>query len=119
MAHYAFIDSNNIVVEVIVGIDETETVNGITGTAGWEQFYETQRPNLICRRTSYHGNIRKNYAGLGYTYDEQRDAFIPPQPFPSWTLNEQTCLWDPPVPYPDDGGMYEWDEDTQSWLLVT
>jgi hypothetical protein len=61
---------------------------------------------------------RKNYAGLGYTYDEQRDAFIPPKPFPSWVLNEDTCLWDAPVPYPQDGKMYQWSEDDQLWLAV-
>lgn len=63
--------------------------------------------------------LRKNYAGIGYTYDRQRDAFIPPQPFPSWTLNEETCLWDCPVPYPIDGKWYEWDETTTSWIEVT
>ena len=119
MAHYAFIDTDNIVVEVITGVDETETVNGITGTAGWEQFYETQRPGLTCRRTSYNGNIRKNYAGIGYLFDAARDAFIPPQPFPSWTLNDDTCLWEPPVPYPDAGPDYTWNENTQSWSPVT
>ena len=62
---------------------------------------------------------RKNYAGIGYSYDQTRDAFIPPQPFPSWTLNETTCLWDAPVAYPDDGGMYQWNEDTQTWDQVT
>jgi hypothetical protein len=115
MAHYAFINQHNVVVEVITGVDETETVNAITGTDGWEQFYATQRPGFVCRRTSYHGNIRKNFAGIGYTWDEQRDAFIPPQPFPSWTLNETTCLWDSPVPYPTDGNLYIWNEDTQQW----
>ena len=99
MAHYAFIDpASMLVVEVIVGVDETETVDDITGTEGWEAFYETQRPGLICRRTSYHGNIRRHYAGIGYTWDEARDAFIPPQPFPSWTLDETTCRWEPPFP---------------------
>ena len=63
--------------------------------------------------------LRKNYAGIGYTYDRQRDAFIPPKPFPSWTLNEETCLWDCPVPYPTDGKRYEWDETTTSWIEVT
>lgn len=60
--------------------------------------------------------LRKNYAGIGYTYDAQRDAFIPPKPFPSWVLNEDTCLWDSPVPYPNDGDRYRWDESTQSWV---
>jgi hypothetical protein len=95
MAHYAFINDNNVVVEVIVGIDETESVNGITGTVGWEQFYASQRPGLKCLRTSYNRNIRKNYAGIGYTYDPVRDAFIPPRPDgEGWVLNEESCLWD-------------------------
>ena len=63
--------------------------------------------------------LRKNYAGIGYTYDRERDAFIPPQPFASWTLNEDTCLWDAPMPYPDDGKAYKWDEETTSWVEVT
>ena len=63
--------------------------------------------------------LRKNYAGIGYTFDEVRDAFIPPQPFPSWTINEATCLWDPPAPYPSDSRMYEWDEETKSWVVLT
>ena len=77
------------------------------------------------KQTSYNGNIRKNYAGFGMTYDEQRDAFIPPQPFPSWLLDEETCLWSSPVPYPTDVGTaenpkrYSWDEATTSWLEVT
>ena len=62
---------------------------------------------------------RKNYAGIGYSYDETRDAFIPPQPYPSWTLNETTCLWDAPVAYPDDGEMYQWNEETQTWDQIT
>jgi hypothetical protein len=63
--------------------------------------------------------LRKNYAGVGYTYDRARDAFIPPQPFASWTLNEDTCLWGAPVPYPDDGKVYEWNEETTNWVEVT
>lgn len=116
MAHYAFIDNNGLVVEVITGVDEDQDVNGITGTESWEQFYETQRPGLTCRRTSYNGRIRKNYAGIGYLYDDTRDAFIPPQPYPSWLLDETTCLWQPPVPYPTGDRMWSWDEDTQTWV---
>jgi len=122
MAHYAIIDpATNTVTQVFVGKDETDT------TADWEQYYAPQ--GAICRRTSYntHGGVhtgggtpfRKNYAGIGYKFDAARDAFIPPQPWPSWTLNENTCLWEPPVPYPDDGGIYTWDEATQSWSPVT
>lgn len=114
MAHYAFLDNNNTVTEVIAGRDEYETVDGISD---WEAYYGEFR-NQRCVRTSYNGNIRKNYAGIGFTYDEGRDAFIPPQPYPSWVLNEDTCLWDAPVAYPDDGQRYEWDEDTTSWVQI-
>ena len=115
MAHYAFLDENNIVTEVITGRDETEVVDGISD---WEEYYGNRR-GVKCVRTSYNGNIRKNYAGIGYTYDEGRDAFIPPKPFESWNLNEDTCLWEAPVAYPADDKMYTWDEDTTSWVEVT
>lgn len=111
MAHYAFLDENNIVTEVITGRDETEVVEGISD---WEEYYGNRR-GVRCVRTSYNGNIRKNYAGIGYTYDEGRDAFIAPQPFPSWVLDEDTCLWHPPINYPNDGQDYSWNEETQSW----
>ena len=111
MAHYAFLDQNNIVTEVIVGKDETDT------SQDWEQFYGEFR-NQVCKRTSYNGNIRKNYAGIGYTYDSQRDAFIAPQPFPSWLLDEETCQWSAPTPMPTDG-MYNWDESTTSWVIAS
>jgi hypothetical protein len=121
MAHYAFLNENNIVTEVIVGKDEGE--NNID----WEQHYGEVR-GQICKRTSYntyggvHSNsgtpYRKNYAGIGYTYNETLDAFIPPKPYNSWTLNETKCLWDSPVPMPTDDKMYKWDEDTTSWLEV-
>lgn len=114
MAHYAFIDENNIVVEVIVGKDETEPIQEFDS---WEDFYSARR-GLTCIRTSYNGNIRKNYAGPGMIYDAQRDAFIAPQPFESWLLNEETCRWEAPVPYPDDGVMYKWDEETTDWVAV-
>lgn len=118
MAHYAFLDENNVVVDVIVGRDESNM--------DWEGYYSLRR-GLACKRTSYNtrGGIssdgepfRKNYAGIGYTYDAQRDAFIPPKPYPSWVLNEFSCLWEAPVPYPDDGGLYVWNEETQSWVQV-
>jgi hypothetical protein len=111
MAHYAFLDSNNIVTEVIVGKDETDL------SYNWEQFYGQIR-NQVCKRTSYNGNIRKNYAGIGYTYDIDRDAFIPPKPYPSWILVEQTCLWNSPISYPNDGKKYDWDEITKTWKQV-
>ena len=119
MAHYAFLDENYIVTEVIVGKDESNY--------DWEAHYGQFRGQL-CKRTSYntHGGVhnsggtpyRKNYAGIGYSYDPQRDAFIPPKPFASWVLNETTCLWDPPTPMPTDGKMYRWDEPTTSWIEI-
>jgi hypothetical protein len=122
MAHYAFLDGNNIVTEVIVGKDEGE--QGID----WEQWYGNFR-GQACKRTSYNTKagvhseggtpFRKNYAGIGYKYDATRDAFIPPKPFASWVLNEDTCLWDAPVAYPTDGERYFWDEETLSWTKVT
>lgn len=90
MAHYAFLDENNIVTEVIVGIDETELIEGLEP----EIWYGNLR-NQVCKRTSYNGNMRKNYAGIGYTYDVARDAFIAPQPIEgNWVFNEETCRWD-------------------------
>lgn len=119
MAHYAFLDDNNIVTEVIVGKDEGE--EGID----WEQHYGNFR-GQVCKRTSYNtrGGVhitggtpyRKNYAGIGFAYDLTRDAFILPQPYPSWALNEDTCLWESPVPMPDDGGIYNWDEQALAWV---
>lgn len=128
MAHYAFLDENNIVTEVIVGKDEGE--EGID----WELRYGEIR-GQICKRTSYNtfGGIhrlggtpfRKNYAGKGFSYNEIRDAFIPPKLYHSWTLNEETCLWEAPTPMPEDAGTgspgkrYSWDEITQTWVDVT
>jgi len=112
MAHYAFLDDNNIVTEVIVGIDETELIEG-KDPETWYGAFRGQR----CVRTSYNGNIRKNYAGLGFYFDEELDAFIPPKPFDSWTLNVETCSWQAPAEYPEDGGYYRWDEETMSWRI--
>ena len=133
MGHYAFLDESNVVTEVITGWNEGEVVDGVTD---WEAHYGEFR-GQVCKRTSYntragvHYDVstgepsanqskayRGNFAGIGYTYDETLDAFIPPQPFPSWTLNESTFLWDAPVAYPDDG-VYTWDETSQSWQEVT
>ena len=122
MAHYAFINDQNIVTEVIVGKDETDTA------LDWEQHYAEFRPGMICRRTSYNTTAgehktggtpyRKNYAGIGYTWDSARDAFIPPKPFDSWILNENTCVWDAPTPMPIDDNRYQWNEATTSWVIV-
>ena len=114
MAHYAFLDENNIVTEVIVGIDETELIEGKEPEV-WYGEFRGQR----CVRTSYNGNIRKNYAGIGFSYDDARDAFIPPKPYPSWVLNEETCQWESPIPYPgDEENYYTWNEESQTWDLV-
>lgn len=113
MAHYAFLDENNIVTEVIVGIEETELIEGKSP----EDWYGELK-NKKCIRTSYNGNIRKNYAGIGFTYDEDRDAFIGPKPYESWVLNEETCRWEAPVPMPEDLNPYYWDEETRTWEIV-
>ena len=89
MAHYAFLDDNNIVTEVIPGKDETETIDGVDP----ETWYGNFR-NQVCKRTSYNANIRKNYAGIGFSYDEQRNAFVPPKCHEEATINEDTCRWD-------------------------
>lgn len=112
MAHYAFLDENNIVTQVIVGRHETEIVDGISD---WETYYGNLHGQK-CVRTSYNGNIRKNYAGIGFSYDKDRDAFIPPRPYPSWVLDEDTCQWEAPVPYPDDDTViYGWNEELGDW----
>jgi hypothetical protein len=112
MAHYAFLDENKIVTEVIVGIDETQLIEGLDP----ETWYGNFR-GQVCKRTSYNGNIRKNYAGIGFSYDFERDAFIPPKPFSSWQLIEQTCKWESPTPYPDDDFTYFWNETELNWEL--
>ena len=118
MAHFAQLDKNNTVLQVIVvnnsdclGANGQESEE--TGIAFCQMLF-----GGVWKQTSYNATFRKNYAGIGYTYDPQRDAFIPPQPFPSWVLNEDTCLWDAPVPMPQDGKRYTWDEATLSWLEV-
>jgi hypothetical protein len=113
MAHYAFLNDKNKVIEVIYGIDETELIEGLDP----ETWYGNFR-GLVCKRTSYNGNIRKNYAGIGFTYDEERDAFIAPIPFNSWILDEETCNWVAPVPYPTDGFTYLWNENNTNWEIA-
>jgi len=129
MAHYVTLDENNIVISGGPGIDEDILLEGLEP----ELFYGNIVGKVV-KRTSYNtrGGIhyqsdnntpsenqtkafRKNYASIGYYYDELRDAFIPPKPFPSWILNENTCLWGSPVPYPNDGKMYTWNEDILNW----
>ena len=111
MAHYAFLDANNVVTEVIVGIDETELIEGVDPEVWYGNFR-----GQICKRTSYNAAIngyRKQYAGIGYTYDHVRGQFVAPQPYASWTLDENND-WQPPTPKPD--GDYYWNEETQTWL---
>jgi len=117
MAHFATLDESNIVTNVEVinndiiingdGVEQEELgidfLTNLYGTGNYKQ-------------TSYNNNIRKNYAGIGHTYDATRDAFISPQPYPSWTVDEDTCRWEAPVDYPDDGKLYEWDESTTNWV---
>jgi len=120
MAHFAKLDENNIVLEVHVinnqvlldprGVEREEL--GIAFLINWSGGH----PHW--RQTSYNGNFRKNYAGVGYTYDSGKDAFIPPKTFNSWILNETTCQWEPPIPIPTDGNQYTWNENTQNWELL-
>lgn len=124
MAHYALINLQNIVEQVISGVDENTTQIDLDGTEiggsseAWEQFY-SERPwflGFYCKRTSYNHNIRKQYAGKGFTYDAINDVFIAPQPYPSWSL-DSNFDWVPPTPRPT-GGMWYWDEDELNWIEV-
>jgi hypothetical protein len=109
MAHYAFLDSNNIVTEVIVGIDETELIEGLDPETWYGNF-----KGQVCKRTSYNNKIRGVYAGIGYSYNEDEDIFISPQPYPSWIREGST--WFAPVPYPTDEKFYRWNEDLGAWV---
>jgi len=108
MAHYAFLDENNLVTEVITGIDETELIEGLD-TETWYGNFRGQ----VCKRTSYNNNIRKQYAGIGYSYDPVTDVFVAPQPFPSWSLDANHD-WQAPTPMPTEG-RWIWNEETLSW----
>jgi hypothetical protein len=108
MSHWAEIDENSIVQRVLVGDN-----NDPNGDEGYQWLIDNLGGTWV--KTSYNGNIRKNYAGIGYSYDATRDAFIAPKPFNSWVLNEDTCQWEAPVAYPTDGVMYQWDEETTDW----
>jgi hypothetical protein len=115
MAHYAFLDQNNIVTEVITGVDETELIEGLD-TETWYGNFRGQ----VCKRTSYNGNIRANYAGIGYKYDKDFDVFIAPQPYPSWKHNYTSFQWEAPVTMPDDieGRIWKWSEINKEWISV-
>jgi hypothetical protein len=107
MSHFAEIDENNVVLRVLVGDNDLPD-------EGKSWFEENLGGTWV--QTSYNATIRKNFAGIGFTYDAERDAFIPPKLFESWTLDEDTCQWQPPIPYPDDGGAYFWDEASGDWI---
>ena len=115
MAHFAKLGVGNIIEKVEVVSNDIAT-DEQTGVDFLNNLYGTRD---TWKQTSYNGNIRKNFAGIGFTYDQTRDAFIPPKPFTSWTLDEDTCLWEAPVAYPDDGKIYQWNETEQQWDLVT
>jgi hypothetical protein len=118
MAHFAKLDENNVVFEVHVVNNNELLQDGVESEAKGIQFLINWSGGYTnWKQTSYNQRIRKNFAGIGYTYDLARDAFIPPQPFPSWVLNEETCLWDAPVAIPTDGQRYYWDEATTSWVV--
>jgi len=120
MAYFAKLGKGNII-ETVISINNSviTDANGIEqeqlGVDFINKLYNTRD---VWKQTSYNNNIRKNFAGIGYTYDEDRDAFIPPKPFNSWILNEDTCLWNPPVAYPQDNNRYTWNEQTLSWDIV-
>jgi hypothetical protein len=119
MAHFAELDENNVVLRVVV-VDNRDTsdASGVErehiGSAHLEKIL-----GGVWRQTSYNATFRKNYAGAGYTYSTQLDAFIPPKPYASWILNESVCQWQAPVEYPQDGQQYVWNEDNQAWQVVT
>jgi len=115
MAHFAKIGLNNKVISVhSVHDNELKDSNGVEQENIGIEFLTNLHGWAVWKQTSYNNNIRKNFAGLGFTYDEDRDAFIPPKPFDSWILNETTCLWDPPVAKPTSG-IYNWNETNQTW----
>ena len=114
MAHFAKLGIGNKVLKVEAVSNDIAT----TEQAGIEFLQNLYKDRAVWVQTSYNGNFRKNHAGISYTYDEDRDAFIPPKPYNSWILNETTCLWDSPVVKPDDGQQYTWNETNQTWDLV-
>jgi hypothetical protein len=107
MAHFAELDENNIVTQVLVTDNDYPN-------EGYDWLVETFGGTWV--QTSYNATIRKNFAGIGFSYDETRDAFIAPKPYESWLLNEETCKWEAPKPYPTDGKLYNWDEESQEWI---
>lgn len=119
MAHFAKIGLNNLVTDVLVVANrETMDSSGVEHESIGVEFLKNLTGHETWVQTSYNGNIRKNFAGVGYTYDSQRNAFIPPKPYSSWTLVEETCQWVAPIDFPIDGKKYDWDELTTNWIEV-
>jgi hypothetical protein len=116
MAHFAELDNNNVVTKVIVVNNNELLDNGVESENKGVNFLASLFGHNKWKQTSYNSNFRKNYAGIGYRYDESLDAFVAPQPFASWTLDTDTCQWKAPVDYPNDGNIYVWDESTTSWV---
>jgi hypothetical protein len=119
MAHFAKLDENNKVLAVHVVVNDVITVDGVESEQVGIDFLTGLHGHSLWKQTSYNGNARKNFAGIGFQYDAERDAFIAPQPYPSWVLNEATCQWESPVPYPSDGKYYKWFEPNRQWIEVT
>ena len=122
MAHFAEVDENNIVKRVIVAEQDFINSGAVGESSNWIQTSYNTRGGIHYAPDSNEPDggiaLRKNYAGIGFTYDSDRDAFYTSQPYPSWTLNEDTCQWESPVPYPDDGEIYTWNEENQDWDLI-
>lgn len=129
MAHYVILDENNVVINAHVGRDENDVILDMSGNPiNWELYYGAKRTSYNTKGGIHYQSdnitpsenqdkaFRKNYAGIGYSYDESRDAFIPPKPFNSWILDEFSCLWNPPIPYPEDNECYIWDENQLNWI---
>jgi hypothetical protein len=118
MAHFAELDSNNVVTQVVVVNNNELLDNGVENENKGVEFLNSLFGHNRWKQTSYSGKIRKNYAGIGYSYNETLDAFISPQPFASWTLDENTCQWKAPVDYPNDDKFYTWNEESKSWVVI-
>jgi len=129
MAHYVILNENNVVINAHVGRDENDVVLDMSGNPiNWELYYGAKRTSYNTKGGIHYQSdnitpsenqdkaFRKNYAGIGYSYDESRDAFIPPKPFNSWILDDFSCLWNPPIPYPEDNECYVWDENQLNWI---
>ena len=120
MAHFAELDDNNVVLQVVVV--SNQYIMGMDGNDDEAQgvaFCQTNISPNRWKQTSYNGNFRGRFAGIGFTYNEENDQFVPPSPYPSWSYNYTDCRWEPPVNYPEDGQNYDWDEDTNTWVLAS